>query len=180
MTGWYETLDSTVIHDGWSRLRVDTVRMPDGGSARREVVDHLDAVAVVAVTDDDEVLLVKQYRHAIGRYLLEIPAGVLDVEGEPPEQAARRELREETQHDARQLTRLTTVHTSAGWTNEQVTVFLGEGVSLLEQPVHEPEGEEADLEVVRLPLADAVQAARDGQLTDAKTVIALLLVADRR
>ncbi len=179
MTGWYETLDSTVIHDGWSRLRVDTVRMPDGNRAQREVVDHLDAVAVVAITDDDEVLLIKQYRHAVGRYLLEIPAGVLDVEDEPAELAARRELREETQHDAERLTRLTTVYTSAGWTNEQVTIFLGQGVSRLEQPVHEPEDEEADLEVVRLPLADAVAAARGGQLTDAKTVIALLLVADR-
>lgn len=179
MAGWYETLDSTVIHDGWFRLRRDTVRMPDGTSASREVVDHRDAVAVVAVTDDDEVLLVKQYRHAIGRYLLEIPAGVLDVEGEAAEQAARRELREETQHDVERLIRLTTVYTSAGWTNEQVTVFLGQGVTRLEQPVHEPEGEELDLEVVRLPLADAVDAARQGRLTDAKTVIALLHVADR-
>lgn len=180
MTGWYDTVESEVIHDGWTTLRVDTVRMPDGSTARREVADHHDAVAVVAVTADDEVLLVRQYRHAVGRYLLEIPAGLLDVDGEPPEQAARRELEEETQHTAGLLTPLVSFLNSAGWTTERTQVFLGEQISLLPEPVHVPEAEEADIEVVALPFEDAVRAARDGEFADAKTVLGLLMAGHRR
>lgn len=180
MAGWYETLASVVHYEGWSRLRVDTVRMPDGSAADREVVEHLDAVAVVPVTEDDEVLLVRQYRHALGRYLLEIPAGVLDVVGEDPAAAARRELQEETEHDARELIPLVSFHNSAGWTTERTSLFLGQGLSRLAVPVHEPEAEEADMEVVRLPLRAAFDAALAGELTDAKTVLGLVLVGQRR
>ena len=180
MATWYEVLDTEVVHDGWSTLRVDTVLMPDGSSARREVADHLDAVAVVAVTDDDEVVLLKQYRHALGRYLLEIPAGVLDVEGESHDTAARRELAEETEHEVRTLTPLLSFHNSAGWTTERTHLFVGEGVTRIAEPVHVREAEEADMEVVFLPLRDAVEAARDGGFTDVKTALGLLLVGQRR
>jgi len=180
MAGWYDVVDTEVVHDGWSTLRIDTVRMPDGSSARREVADHLHAVAVVPVTDDDQVVLLKQYRHPLGRYLLEIPAGVLDVEGEPLETAARRELAEETEHEARTLTPLVSFHNSAGWTTERTHLFLGEGLTRIADPVHVPEAEEADMEVVLLPLADAVEAARDGGFTDVKTALGLVLVGHRR
>ena len=174
--GWFETLDSRVVHDGWSTVRVDTIRMPDGDQADREVVEHVAAVAVVPVFDDGTVVLVRQYRHAVGQYLLEIPAGILDVEGEPEADAARRELAEEVGLQADRLDHLVTVENSAGWSTERTSVYLGRGLSETARPEgFELEHEEADMELVRLPLTEAVDAVTRGEITDAKTVIGLLL-----
>ena len=178
---WFETRGSETAYDGMlTRVRVDQVAMPDGSVSDREVVEHPDAVAVVALTDDGDVLLLKQYRHPYGRYLLEIPAGKLDHEGEEPDDAARRELVEEVGLDAGTLTPLVTFHNSAGWTTESTTVYLATGLHEAEPDADfTPKAEEADMEVVRLALADAVLLARRGELPDAKTIIGLLLAADR-
>lgn len=179
--GWFETVQHDTVYDGYSTVHRDLVRMPDGTTHEREFVHHFDAVAVVPLLDDGSVLLLKQYRHPIGRYVLEIPAGKLDVEGEDPEEAARRELREEVGYDARHLELLTRFANSAGWNDEWTTVYLGTGLHEADaRESFEREAEEADMEVVRIPLDDAVAEARAGSLPDAKTVIGLLLAADRR
>lgn len=176
----FETTASEVVYEGFSTVRVDEVRMPDGGTATREYVVHDDAVAVVPVLDDGTVLLLRQYRHPVGRHLLELPAGKMDVDGEDPDTTARRELAEEVGHAADELVHLVTFENSAGWTTERTHLYLARGL----RPVPPPDGfraaaEEADMEVVRLPLAEAVDRARAGRLTDAKTVLGLLLAAPR-
>lgn len=178
----FDVVSSEVVFDGkLSRMRLDEVRMPDGETATREVCEHLDAVAIVPVTEDGQVVLVRQYRHPVQAYQLEIPAGMLDVEGEPPEAAAHRELAEEVHLEADDLVELVRFRNSSGWTDETTTIYLAERARPSERPdSFEAVEEEADMEVVRMPLAEAVQMARQGQLVDAKTVIGLLLAGDRR
>lgn len=176
----FEVADSRRVYDGvLSRVRVDALRGADGATFEREIVEHVDAVAVVAV-DDDEVVLVRQYRHPVGAELLEIPAGICDVAGESTEATAARELAEEVGLAAARLTPLTRIHNSAGWTDEHTTLYLGEGLTPVAPPAgYEPEGEEASLAVVRMPLAEAVGAAATGGLADAKTVVGLLAAGHR-
>jgi 8-oxo-dGDP phosphatase len=174
--GWFATVASRVVHEGFSTVRVDSVQMPDGSVVEREIVERPAAAAVVPVTDEGEVLLLRQYRAALGRYQLEIPAGLIDVEGESPEDTARRELIEEVHHEARSLEHLATIDTSAGWSDEQVHVFLGTGLRPSAPPEsHVAEAEEAHMEVVRFALDDALEIARSGQIGDAKSAIGLLL-----
>lgn len=177
----YRVDSSEVVYRGHlGQVRVDQVRMPDGDTAAREVAEHVDAVGVVPLDDDGRVVLVRQYRHPLGRHLLEIPAGLLDVEGEGVEDAARRELAEETGLAADRLERLTRFENSAGWSDEATTVFLATG--LREQRPGDgfvAEHEEAAMEIVRLPLADAVARVRSGEISDAKTIVGLLLAAAR-
>lgn len=175
---WFETVDARIVHEGFSDVVVETVRLPDGGTVEREIVRHQDAVAIVPVLDDGRLLLLKQYRQPLRAHLLEIPAGTMDVDGESVEAVAHRELREETGQDARELRHLTTFHNSAGWTTERTHVLLGRGV----HPAAAPEGfvpkaEEAEMELVPFTLDDALEAVRSGELADAKTVIGLLLAA---
>jgi 8-oxo-dGDP phosphatase len=177
----YEVVRSQVVYEGHlGRVRVDAVRMPDGDVADREIAEHKPAVAIVAVDDDDTVLLVRQYRVAVGRYELELPAGIMDVDGEDARATAERELAEETGHAARDWRELTRFGNSVGWTDETTTVFLASGLSQVAVPVgFLASGEEADMEVRRMPLAEAVALAARGTITDAKTIIGLLL-ADRQ
>ncbi len=161
-------------------VRVDTVRAPDGSTVDREVVEQNDAVALVALTDDHEVVLLRQYRHPLQDHVLELPAGKLDKDGEPPTEAMRRELAEEAQLRVGELTELITFANSSGWTDEHTIVYLARGV----EPASSPEdfgaeAEEADLEVVRLPLDEALTRIDAGTITDAKTVIGLLMAARR-
>jgi 8-oxo-dGDP phosphatase len=177
---WFETVSSREVYRGFSTVRVDTVRMPDGGEVEREIVERVDAVAVVAVDTEGRILLLKQYRQPVRGYLLELPAGLLDVEGEDPEQAAHRELAEELRHDAGELQHLITVVNSAGWATERTHVYLAEGC----RPGQAPDGfvaesEEADMEVVPMMAADVFEAVRSGSIVDAKTVIGLLLAEGR-
>jgi 8-oxo-dGDP phosphatase len=174
----YEVEASDLAYDGaLSRVRVDRVRMPDGSVAEREVVEHPSAVAVVCVDDDGQVVLLRQYRHPLRDYVLEIPAGKLDTDGEGPAETARRELAEEVGLAAGRLVELLTFHNSSGWTDEQTTMYLATDLSPATAEGFTPEAEEADMEVVRMPLREAVDRARRGEIADAKTLIGLLLAA---
>ncbi|MPZ72503.1 MAG: NUDIX domain-containing protein [Nitriliruptorales bacterium] len=179
--GTYDVTSSTVTHQGTlSRVRVDQVVMSDGAVAEREIVEHPSAVAVVPVQPDGRVVLIRHYRHAVSETIVEIPAGKLDVHGESPDAAARRELLEEVGLEAAALEQLACFYNSSGWTDEMTTVYLARDV----RPGSPPsdfvaDGEEADIEILRLPLADAVARVVSGSINDAKTVIGLLL-ADRQ
>lgn len=177
-TAWFDTVSHETVYTGYSTVHRDEVRMPDGTTAVREYVEHDEAVAVVPIMDDGSVLLLKQYRHPVGRYLLEIPAGKMDVGGEEPAETARRELVEEVGYTADELTHLVTFENSAGWTTERTHLYIGRGLREVAPPDDfEQQAEEADMEVVRLPLSDAISLAQRGELTDAKTALGLLMTA---
>lgn len=178
MTQWFQTLGSRVVHEGHVTLRIDEITAP-GGPVEREIAVPPDAVAVVATIGAD-VVLVRQYRHALGTTTLELPAGVLDREGEDPVEAAARELAEECRLAAGEWTRLTTLAPTPGWSSERVTLLRAHDVGPVDAPDgFEPEAEEAAMEVVRLPLDAALAAVRDGTIVDAKTAVGILLVAQQ-
>jgi 8-oxo-dGDP phosphatase len=175
---WFETVGSERRYEGRSVVRVDRVRVPGGEVVEREIVGHDDAVAVVPVTDDGQVILLRQFRQAVGGYLLEIPAGTLDEDGETTEAAAQRELREEIEHEAGELVELTAFWNSAGWSDERTVVYLGRRLRHSGVPDgFEAEAEEADMEIVRLPFEAVLEAVIAGEITDAKTVVGVLLAA---
>ncbi len=156
-----------------ARVRVDTVVMPGGKTAEREVVEHDMAVAVVAMEDDGRVVLIEQYRHPLRRRLWELPAGLLDVEGELPQPAAARELAEETGLHAGTWSTLIDVAGSPGFCNEIVRVFLATDLTDIGRQ-GEITDEEADLRVVLVPLADALAGVLQGKVVNAATVAGLL------
>lgn len=166
---------SRTVHDGRVvHLSVDTVRLPDGSLGELELVRHRGAAAVLPIFGepgdaDPDVLLLRQYRYAAGGEIYEIPAGIVE-EGESWEECARRELEEEAGLTAATLLPLTTIHTTPGFTNERIRLFaalgLGEGRARLDR--------DEFLQTVRMGLARALELARSGELTDAKSLVALL------
>ena len=158
----FETIASETIYVGKIfALRADEVRMPGGNTARREVVEHYGAVAVVAVDDDNNIVLVYQYRHPLGRRLWELPAGLLDLGGEPPHITAARELKEEAGLEASQWRVLVDLDSTPGFSDESVRVYLATGLT----DVGRPDGhdEEADLTLRWFPLEEAVRMALNGR-----------------
>ncbi|MEU5696139.1 NUDIX hydrolase [Actinosynnema sp. NPDC020468] len=153
-------------------LRVDDVVMPGGAVASREVVEHLGAVAVVAVDADGLVTLIHQYRHPLGKRLWELPAGLLDSAGEHPLEAARRELVEEVGLAAVDWSTLVDVAASPGFTDEVVRVFLARGLTEVERELMGEE--EADLEARRVPLDQAVGMVLRGEIVNGAAVSGLL------
>jgi ADP-ribose pyrophosphatase len=178
----YELLATEEVYAGRViSLRRDTVAMPGGGDSVREVVRHPGAVGVVALDDEDRVVMLRQYRHPVGEHLWELPAGLRDVDGEPPLESARRELAEEVQLAAERWSLLVTSYSTPGFCDEMVVLYLAEGLS----PVDLPEGftvehEELDMTVERVPLADAVQQVFDGTIRNALAVIGVLAAAQAR
>jgi 8-oxo-dGDP phosphatase len=154
-------------------LRADEVGMPGGGHARREVVEHYGAVAIAAIDEQDRVVLVHQYRYPIGRRLWELPAGLLDVAGEPPVRTAQRELAEEAGLAAEDWSVLVDVATSPGFTDEVVRVFLATGLSEVTRPDAVGD-EEADLIIERFPLVEAIRMAFAGEVVNGPAVAGLL------
>jgi ADP-ribose pyrophosphatase len=180
--GEYETLKSETVYQGRVITLVrDTVAMPGGGDSVREIVHHPGAVAVVALDDEGRVVLLRQYRHPVGGYLWELPAGLRDADGEPPLETARRELAEEVQLSAERWTLLTTVYSTPGFCDEQILTYLAEGLSAADRPDgFTVEHEELDMTIERVPLADAVQRVFDGGIRNAAAVIGLLAAAQAR
>lgn len=152
-------------------IRVEVGTWPAG---EREIVRHPGAVAVVALVGGDRVVLVEQMRESLDRRIIEVPAGKRDVSGEPPEETARRELKEETGYRLTSLRPLGRIHSSPGFSDEEVLLYIGDAVP--DGPA-EPDDDEGDIQVLLIPLADAIEAVRDGRFTDGKSAVALLLAA---
>lgn len=146
--------------------------MPGGNLARREVVEHYGAVAMVAMDDDENIAMVYQYRHTAGRRLWELPAGLLDAAGEPPEVTAARELEEETGLHASIWRLLVDLQTAPGYSDESVRVYLATGLTDIGRP--EAHDEEADMTMAWYPLHDAVQRVMSGEFVNSIAVAGIL------
>ena len=169
----FETVSSETVYRGKIlALRTDEVRMPGGGTAMREVVEHYGAVAVAAVDDHDRLMMVYQYRTALNRRLWELPAGLLDEPGEAPAVAAARELREETGLVADDWRVLIDVALSPGFCDEAVRVYLARGLSQVGRP--EADHEEADLTAHWLDLEDAARKVFSGEIVNATAAAGVL------
>ena len=177
MAGFRKLGEELLHHGHVIDLYTDRFEAPDGSVIERDVVRHPGAVSVVPVLDDGTVVLVRQFRAPLGREVLEIPAGKLDVEGEDLEAAARRELAEEVGFEAGTMELLVTFHNSVGFCDEESHVFLA--TDLTEVPRDRQGVEEAHMDEVRLPLAEAVGSISSGTITDAKTVLGLMAARDR-
>jgi ADP-ribose pyrophosphatase len=158
------------------RVRVDRERatLPNGRSVELDIVHHPGAAAVVPFVSDDEVLLIRQYRHAAGGMILEVPAGKLDA-GEDPALCAARELEEEAGCRASRLQPLGWIWTTPGFTDERIHLFAAFGLT---QVPHRPELDEY-IEIVPMPLAEALGLVWRGELPDAKSALALVQAAQR-
>jgi 8-oxo-dGDP phosphatase len=175
--GSWPVTDSAVLARGRIvTLRRDTVQMPDGALAAREVVEHPGAVAVVAIDESGRVLLIRQYRHPAGALLWEVPAGLRDVAGEPLVRTAQRELLEEAGYLAGDWRVLTDYLPSPGISTERLRVFLARDLTLV--PATErgyvPEHEEAHLTVAWIPLEEAVRGALVGDLHNGVAILGIL------
>jgi 8-oxo-dGDP phosphatase len=159
------------------QVAIASVAAPEGTTHEREIVHHPGAVGVLPMHEDGTVTLVRQYRAALDADVWEIPAGLRDVDGEPADETARRELVEEAGLSAGALEHLVTFHNSPGFADEAVVVYLA--TSLSPVPHDRQSVEEEHMVVDRLPLDDALAMVDDGRITDAKTVIGLLAVARR-
>jgi ADP-ribose pyrophosphatase len=159
-------------------VRTDVVAFPGGGEATRDVVVHPGAVGIIALDDEERVLLVRQYRHPVRQRLWEPPAGLLDEPAEDPLVTARRELFEETHHEAARWDVLVDAFTSPGMTDEAIRIYLARDVRPAEGDRHEAEDEERDMPVAWFPLDDAVGAVLAGRLHNPLAVMGLL-AADR-
>lgn len=155
-------------------VRTDRVQMPDNHVAERTVVTHPGAVAILAVDEDDRVLMIRQYRHPVGRELWELPAGLRDADGESPLETARRELAEETGYAARDWNVLVDYYTSPGFSDERIRVYLARGVELAPDNGYQREHEEKFLVTEWVPLAAAARLALAGKLSNGAAVAGVL------
>lgn len=167
----FELLKSECIYPGRAfSIRRDTLRLPDGRETRLDIVEHIGSVIILPLDVNGHLLFVRQYRHAAGLDLLELPAGTLD-EDESPEACARREVREETGMAAGRLEPLGGFYLAPGYSTEYMYVYLA--TDLRYDPL-EPDADEF-LSVERIPLAEALAMCERGEIPDAKTLAAFLL-----
>lgn len=171
-------LSSDLVHDGRVvHLSVDTVRFPDGTVGKLELVRHRGAAAVLPVLGaagdpDPEVMLLRQYRYAAGGVIYEVPAGIMEP-GESWEECARRELEEEAGVRAGRLVRMTTIHTTPGFTNEEIHLYAAFDLA----PGEARADSDEFLEVMRMPLSDALDLVQRREISDAKSLVTLLYAA---
>jgi len=164
-----KTLSSRLIYDGRVvKLRVDTVRTADGKETKREIVEHSDCVAIVAVDADNNVLLVKQFRKPVAKELLEIPAGGIDP-GEDPEAAVRRELQEETGYLPRKVKRLGGFYSTPGYCTEYLYLYLA--TDLVPSQLHAEDTE--SIRLVPVPFSQIPELIASGSICDAKSIAGL-------
>jgi 8-oxo-dGDP phosphatase len=154
-------------------VRTDKVQLPDNEYAERVVLTHVGAVGILALDEQDRVLMIRQYRHPVARELWEIPAGLRDVAGEGLADTARRELLEETGHAASEWHVLVDSYASPGITSERIRIFLARGLRTAETD-YQREGEEKFLRTAWVPLAEAVHAALAGKLHNGATIQGVL------
>lgn len=168
------TIDSRMAFEGrLINVRVDSVRFSDGRESIREVVEHSDCVSVVALNSANRVVLVRQYRKAINRFLIEVPAGGIDPE-EKAENAALRELKEETGYTAEDLQQIAFFWTTPGFCTEGMYVFVAKSLS-----AGLPDSDEDEnIDVVEVSLSDIPAMIESGDIQDAKTIVSLMLVLD--
>lgn len=166
-----EILNSEIVYQGRVfNIRRDQIRYPNGSTANYDLVEHGGAVTLVPIDSDGNILFVRQYRHAIGKEILELPAGTLQ-EGEAPELCAQRELREETGFAAGKLYKLGEFYLAPGYSSEYMYIFLA---SLLEYSPLEPDKDE-HLQSESIAYADVLSMLEKGKFQDAKTIAALFL-----
>jgi ADP-ribose pyrophosphatase len=173
-----EIVDTELVYEGrvWD-VRSDTFRYGEGEIVR-QYVDHPGAAAVVAVDDEGRVLLIQQYRHPIRRRDWEIPAGLLDVEGEEPLETARRELAEEVDLEAERWESLVSIFTTPGGNDEVVHLFLARGLRSVGTP-HDREDEEADIRQEWMPLGQAVEGVLAGRFRNGILAVGVLAASHR-
>jgi 8-oxo-dGDP phosphatase len=173
---WPVISSATELHGRLVTVRIDTVRTPDNQLAEREVVLHPGAVAVLALDTADRVLLIRQYRHPVGRLLWEIPAGLRDVAGEDPWVTAQRELVEEAGYRARDWRLLADYYSSPGYSTERLRVYLARDLEAV--PAAErnfvPEDEEAHLLLSWLPLDEGVRKVFAGEMHNGVAALAIM------
>jgi len=163
-------IDGEVVYSGrLLKVHRDRVRLPDGAESVREYIRHPGAVAIVALFDDGRVLLERQFRYPLRRVFIEIPAGKLEP-GEDHLETGKRELLEETGYVAAEWRKLGVIHNAIGYSDEMIEIWLARGLEQRQQQLAEGEF----LEVFTLPLAEAQAMARDGRITDVKTITGLL------
>lgn len=168
----FELINSEVLLQGRAfKIRRDTLKTPNGGKAKYEIIEHGGSVVIVPIDDDRNVLFVRQYRHATGGDLLELPAGTRDDE-EPYEECARREVREEIGMEAGQLQRVGEFYLAPGYSSEFMAVFLA--MELKHNPL--PGDEDEFLQVEKIPLQEVTARFERGDAPDAKSLAAWLLV----
>jgi ADP-ribose pyrophosphatase len=164
-----KTISSKPIYDGKIiKVKVDTVELPNGRTATREIVNHMGAVAVMAVTEDNRMVVVRQFRKPLERELVEIPAGKLEP-GENPEACAVRELAEETGYTAETMKLVASFYTSPGFADEIVHLYRAEG---LKTGQAQPDEDEF-VELLHISLEEAKQMIQSGEIRDAKTIMAV-------
>jgi len=169
--GEERTLSSQLIYDGQVvKLRVDTVRMPGGRETQREIVEHGDCVAIIAIDADDNVLLVKQFRKPVEKELLEIPAGSIDP-GEDPVTTVRREMQEETGYLPQKVERLGGFYSSPGFCTEYLHLYLA--TDLTPSPLYAEDTE--SIKLTRVPISQIRSLIASGSICDAKSITGLLI-----
>lgn len=171
MIGEETTVSSDLIYTGKTiQLRVDTVEVPNRGYQKREIIEHKGAVAILAITNENKVVLVKQFRKAVEQVLYELPAGKIEI-GETPLDCAYRELKEETGYSAENLKLIHKYYTTPGFSNQMVFIYLAQGIVPGEKSLEEDEF----LEVCEIDLDKAYQMVYENEICDSKTVIGLLM-----
>lgn len=169
-----KTMKSDKLYEGKIiNLRIDTVEMPEKRYSKREIVEHPGGVGIVPITDDNSIILVRQYRKAVNRMLLEIPAGKLEVNEEPRETAIR-ELREETGYSANNYKYLMEFYTSPGYTTEKIYLFMA--TELIEGNQELDFGEYCEIE--KYSIEDLIKMIDRGEIIDSKTIIGINLAKD--
>lgn len=166
-----KTMKSEKIYDGkMINLRIDTVELPDKKYSKREVVEHPGSVAIIALTEENEVLLVEQYRKSVEKTLLELPAGKIEIDEEPSE-TAKREFEEETGYELESLEYLLEFYSSPGFTDERVYLFLAKNIKKVSDQVGV---DNEKIALKKMDYEELLTGIKRGQLMDSKTVLGML------